>query len=319
MLGTRLLTSLFCVGVTLVSAAAAQNFPSKPIRIVVNGEPGGGGDFTARLISPGLAANLGQPMIVDNRPSGVIPGEIVAKAPPDGYTLLVSTGVHWLMPFMRDAMPYDPVRDFSPVALVTQAPNILVVHPPVAANSVKELVALAKARPGSLNYSSAATGSSSQIAAELFKSLAGVNIVRIPYKGNGPGLLAVIGGEVQMMFATAGSVTTHIKSGSLRALAITSARPSMLFTGLPTVSAAGLPGYESGTITGLWAPAKTASTIVSRLNGEIARVLERKEVKDRFLAAGSEIVAGSPEQFAAAIRSDSARMGKVIRDAGIRE
>ncbi len=319
MLMTRFAGGLFSVGMMVVSAVSAQDFPSKPIRIVVNGEPGGGGDFTSRLISPGLAGGLGQPMIVDNRPSGVIPGEIVAKAPPDGYTLLVSTGVHWLMPFMRDAMPYDPVRDFLPVTLLTQAPNILVVHPPLAANSVKELVALAKAKPGALNYSSAATGSSSQIAAELFKSMAAVNIVRIPYKGNGPGLLAVIGGEVQMMFATAGSVTTHVKSGSLRALAITSAQPSALFPGLPTVAAAGLPGYESGTITGIWGPARTPQAIVSRLNEEIVRVLNRKEVKERFLAAGSEIVGSSPEQFAATIKSDMARMGKVIRDAGIRE
>ena len=315
----RCVSGMLTVGLIALEAGAAcaQNFPQKPIRVVINGEPGGGGDFVARLIAPVLAAALGQSMIMDNRPAGVIPGEIVAKAPHDGYTLLVSTGVHWLGPLLQK-VPYDPVKDFAPVIMTNQAPNILVVHPSLAANSVKELVALAKAKPGELNYASTTTGSSSHLAGELFNAMAAVKIVRIPYKGNGPGMIALLGGQVQLMFATSGLVTSHVKAGRLRALGITSKEPSELFPGLATVAASGVPGYESGTITGVWAPAGTPAPIINRLNEEFARALKQKEVRDRFFSAGSEVVASSPEQFAATISSDLARMSKVIKDAGIR-
>ena len=314
----RCVAGLFSLGLMILGAGVVcgQGFPNKPIRIVVNGAPGGGGDFISRLIAPGLTGSLGQPMIVDNRPAGFLPAEIVSKALPDGYTVLVSTNVHWLGPLLQKA-PYDPVEDFSPIIQTNQAPNILVVHPSLAANSVKELIALAKGKPGALNYGSTANGSSSHIAGELFKYVAGVQIVRIAYKGNGPALIALIGGELQLMFATAGAVTSHVKAGRLRALAITSAQPSVLFPGLPTVAASGLPEYTSGTISGMWAPAGTPKQLVNLLNKEVARALNRKEVRERFLSAGSEVVASSPEQFAATILSDRTRMAKVIKAAGI--
>ncbi len=309
---------MFSLGMIVLGTGAvcAQSYPNKPIRLVT-AEPGGGNDFAARLIAPGLSSSLGQQVVVDNRPSGVIPGQIVSKAPPDGHTLLVSTGVVWLLPFMQ-SVPFDPVRDFSPITLAVSTPNILVVHPSLPVKSVKELIALAKARPGELDYASGALGSSSHLAAELFKAMAGVNMMRIPYRGAGPALLALVSGQVQLMFATAGSAAAHVGAGRLRALAVTSAQPSALLPGLPAIAASGLPGYEANTPFGIFAPAGTPAIIISRLNQEIVRVLNSPEVKEKFFKAGVEVVGSSPEKFAAAITSDMARMGKVIKAAGIR-
>ena len=245
--------------------------------------------------------------------------DIVVKAAPDGHTLLLHAGNIWLAPLLRDHVSYDPLRDLSPVTLTSTAPNILVVHPAVPANSVKELIALAKARAGAMNYSSGSTGSSSHLAAELFKAMAGVNIVRITYKGTGPALTALLAGEVQAMFPSAGGVVPHIKSGKLKAMAVTSAQPSALFPGIPTVAASGLPGYESASVAALFAPAKTPAVIINRLNREVVRFLRTTEASERFLSSGVETVGSSPAQLAATIKSDIARMGKVIKDAGIRE
>lgn len=299
------------------STSSGQTFPSKPIRML-SSAPGGSSDVVARMIAPGLSANLGQQVIVDNR-GGFISVDILTKAPPDGYTLLYFGSSLWLAPFLRANVPYDPVKDFSPVALAVSAPTILVVHASVAATSVKELIALAKAKPGTLNYSSGPSGSATHLAAELLKSMAGVSIVRIPYKGQGPALNALLGGEVQLTFPSAGSVMTHVKAGKIRALAITSSEPSALFPGLSALAAAGVPGYESVQMSGIFAPAKTPKPIVDRLNREIVRVLDSADVKERFASAGLEAVGGSPEQFAAKIKSEMIRMGKVIKDAGIRE
>ncbi len=314
----RFVAWMFSVGMIVlgIGAVCAQSYPAKPVRLVT-AEPGGGNDFAARLIAPGLSSSLGQQVIVDNRPSGVIPGQIVSKAPPDGHTLLVSTGVVWLLPFMQ-SVPFDPVRDFSPITLAVSTPNILVVHPSLPVKTVKELIALGKARPGELDYASGALGSSSHLAAELFKAMAGVNMVRIPYRGAGPALLALISGQVQLMFATAGSAAAHVGSGRLRALAVTSAQPSALLPGLPPIAASGVPGYEAITLFGIFAPAGTPPTIINRLNQEIVRVLNSPEVREKFFKAGVEVVGSSPERFAAAIKSDMTRMGKVIKDAGIR-
>jgi tripartite-type tricarboxylate transporter receptor subunit TctC len=307
---------LSCIAAANANPASA--FPSKSIRMVTL-EPGGGTDFAARLIAQGLAAQFGQPVIVDNRggANGIIAVQVVVKALPDGYTLLVNGSPVWLLPLLQDNVPYDPVRHLSPVALVTAAPNVLVVHPSSPANSVKELVALAKARPGALNYGSAATGGSPHLAAELFKSMAGVNIVRVPYKGAVLALNDVIGGQVQMMFPTAATVAPHLKSGKLKVLAVTTAQPSALLPGLPTV-AASLPGYVSASVIGVFAPAATPAALVNRLNQEIVRVINRAEVKDKFFSSGVEIVGNTPAQFAAVMKSEIARMGKVIRDTGIR-
>ena len=299
-------------------AAYSQDYPAKPIRLVVPGT-GNSFDIAARLIAQGISAPLGQPVIVDNRANGTIAAETVAKAPPDGYTLLVNGSNLWLLPFLQSNVPYDPVRDFLPITLTTRSPTILVVHPSLPVKSVRDLIALAKSSPGGMNYASGSTGSTNHLAAELFKSMAGVNIVRIGYKGSGPALVDLIAGHVQMMFSVTGSVAPHMKSGKLKALAVTSAQPSTLAPGLPTVAASGLPGFAAVSDAGMFAPAKTPTAIVTRLNQEIVRVLNSTEVKEKFLGTGVETVGSSPEQLAATVKADSARLGKLIKDAGIRE
>ena len=295
---------------------SGQEYPNRPIRLVTAGL-GTGGDFAARLIAQGISGPLGQQVIVENRASGNITGEIVAKAPPDGYTLLLFGGGLWLAPFLDDKTPYDPVRDFSPIALATSAPNLMVVHPSLPVKSVKELIALAKAKPGVLNYGSGGTAASSHLAAELFKALAGVDILRINYKSAGAALNDLIAGQVQLAFGTAGSLVPHAKSGRLRILGVTSAQPSALLPGLPTV-AASVPGYEAGTISAIFAPAKTSDSIINRLNQEIVRGINRPEIKEKFTNAGVEVIGGSPDQLAAYVKADMSKMGKVIKDAGIK-
>ena len=306
----KLTASIFLI---LASTASGQNYPAKPIRIV-GAEAGGSGDFAARLIAPELAASLGQQVIVDNRS---LAGELVSKAPPDGYTLLLAGGTVILGPLLRK-VPYDLERDFLPITLAVSLPNILVVHPSLPVKSVKELIALAKNSPGDLNYSTTAPGASSHLGAELFKAMAGVDIVQIRYRGNGQALAALLGGQVHLTFAVAAAVTSHVKSGRLRALAITSAQPTNLFPGLSTVAASGLPGYEVTSIIGIWAPAKTPEAIVNRLNQELVRVLKRPDVREKFLNAGVETIGNTPEEFAAKLKTDMAKYGKLIRDAGIR-
>jgi tripartite-type tricarboxylate transporter receptor subunit TctC len=300
-------------------AACAQDYPARPIRLVT-AEAGGGNDFTARLIVQGLAGSLGQQVVIDNRggAGGAIAADLVAKARPDGYTLLLYANNIWIIPLLRSNVPYDPVRDFSPITWAAKSPNVVVVHPSVPVKSIHELVAYAKARPGELNYGSGGTGASTHLAVELFKSMTGVDIVRISFRGNAPALNALIGGQIQVMFATTGSAAPHLHAGRLRALAVTSAQPSVLAPGLPTVASAGLPGYESIQIYGVFAPTGTPAAIVKRLNQEIVRVLGRADVKERFLASGVETVGSSPGELAATMKSEIVRVGKVIKDAGIR-
>lgn len=292
--------------------ASGQNYPNKPIRIVTS-EPGGGNDIVARLLAEGLSSSLGQRVIVDNR--GIVAAEIAARATPDGYTLLVYGANIWLMPYLRD-VPWDPIKDFVPVTGAVNLPNILVVHPSLPVKSVRELVVMAKARPGELNYAAGTIGVSPHLAAELFKAVAGVNIVRVSYKGGGPALNGLIGGETQLMFPNAGSVMPHIRSGRVRALAVSTAQPSALAPGLPTIAST-VPGYEFGAVICVFAPGKTPAAIVNRLNREAVRALNTPEVRDKLFSSGSEVVANTPQQFAAFIRSDMIKMGKVIKDAGI--
>ena len=316
MSSSRFVRAILPVIVLVVGASSTygQDYPRKPIRIVC-AAPGGGGDFASRQISPGLTESLGQQVIVDNR--GNTSGEVVAKALPDGYTLLVDSASFWLSPLIQK-MPYDPVKDFSPITLVTAAPNVLVVHPGVPANSVKELIALAKAKPGALNYGSSGTGSSSHLAGELLKSMAGINIVHVPYSGGGPSVIGLLGAQIEMLIPSATAVAPHMKSGKLKPLAVTSAAPSALAPGLPTVASAGLAGYEASTLIALFAPAKTPTSIVNRVNQEVIRVINRPAVKERFFNNGAEVVGNAPHEFAAKLKSEMDLWGKVIRDAGIK-
>ena len=297
-------------------STVAQNYPSKPVR-VVTAEQGGGADLPLRFFVPGLVERLGQGVIVDNRGGTVtIPAEIVAKAPPDGYTVLFYGSPMWIIPLLLADAPYDPLRNFAPITLAFRTTNLLLVHPTMPAKSVGELIALAKAKPGVLNYGSGGTGSSTHLGPELLKSMAGIDIVRVPYKGAGPAVTGLIGGEVQLII-TSTPVKAHLQSGRLRALAVTSAEPSPLYPGLPTVAAT-VSGYESSVMFGFFAPAKTPSPIVDRLNRDLVRILGQPDIQERLLNTGSEAVASSPDQFVAAMKSDIARMGKVIKDSGIR-
>ncbi|MBI4190419.1 MAG: tripartite tricarboxylate transporter substrate binding protein [Betaproteobacteria bacterium] len=316
MLIPRYFVSIFSVGLMVVGAGVAygQDYPNKPIRILASG-PSGSNDFSARIIAQGISDPLGQQAVVENRLSAVI-GEIAAKAPPDGYTLLVAADSLFVLPLIRK-MSYDAARDFSPVSLIARAPLIFVVHPSLPVKSVKELIALAKARPGELNYGSTSPGSPNQLAAELFKSMAGVNIVQISYKGSGVAAIGLISGEVQVTFDTGASLTPHIKSGKLRALGITTAKPSALFPDLPTVAET-LPGYDAGLLAAMFVPAKTPTTIITRLNQEIVRLLSQAEVRKKFVDGGLETVGSSPEELATTVKSDMVKWSKVIKDAGIR-
>jgi tripartite-type tricarboxylate transporter receptor subunit TctC len=298
-------------------AMAAQTYPARPVRLVT-AEVGAAGDYSARLLAPGLSEVFGQQFIVDNRGgSGVIPFEIVARAPPDGHTLLVFGSAVWLLPLLQN-VPYNPVTDYAPITLAVTTPLLVVVNPAVPVKSIRELVALARAKPGELNYSSGISGSATHLPAELFKFMTGVNIVRVAYKGGGPALNALLGGEVQVMFATSSGAAPQVAAGRLRALAVTSARPSALFPDLPTVAASGLPGYDAASIMVVFAPAKTPAALIGILNREIVRLLNKPDLRERYSRAGAEVVASTPEQLAATMKSDMIMMEKVIKAAGIR-
>ena len=319
MLTPRFIVSMFsvCMMVSSIGMVSGQDYPNKPVRMVTSAA-GGGADLMARLIAQGLTVGLGQQVVVENR-GGVatIAAQVVAKAPPDGYTLLFYGSSFWLLPFLENT-PYDPVRDFSPITWAVSLPNVLVVHPSLPVKSVKELIALAKARPGVLNYSSGTTGSATQLASELFKVMADINVVAIPFKGAGPALYSLLAGEVEFRFATPSTVMSHVKLGRLRALAVTSAQPSALVPGLPTVAASGLSGYESVSINAMFAPAATPAAVINRLNQETVRFLKRADTREQLLAIGVDVVANSPEEFAAAMKADMAKMGKLIKDAALR-
>jgi tripartite-type tricarboxylate transporter receptor subunit TctC len=295
-----------------------QEYPTRPIRIVT-AAAGGGVDTAARLIAQGLTARMGEQVIVENRGgSGAIAAEIVARAPADGHSLILYGSALWLTPYLQQQASYDPVRDFAPITLAITSPNVFVVHPSFTASSVKELIAIAKARPGELNYASTGTGSSPHLAGELFKFMAGVNIVHINYKAAAQAISELIAGQNQLAIATAASATPHVKSGRLRAMAVTTAQPSALFPGIPSVAASGLPGYEAPSLFALFAPTKTPERIIQRLNQEVVRVLALADVKEKFFITGVETVGSAPAELGATVKSEMARMGKLIRDVGIR-
>ena len=315
----RLDVWIFTAATAILAADAAwgQSYPARPIRFLTTGL-GGSTDLAARTVAQGLTDSAGWAVVVDNRGSTIVASDMVSKAPPDGYSILVITDGLWRGPLFQK-MPFDPVRDFVPITLVSRSPNILVVHLALPVRSVKDLIALAKARPGELNYGAGAIGASTHLSSELFKVMAGVDIVHVPYKSTGGAVIPLISGQLQLMFGTTGTVMTHIKSGKVRALAISTAQPSPLAPDLPTVAVAGnLPGFESAATAGIFAPAGTSPAIIKRMYEEVGRALLRSEVKERFFNQSVDIVGASPQETAAFVKSDMATTARIIREAGIR-
>jgi tripartite-type tricarboxylate transporter receptor subunit TctC len=313
-------TATLCV-VGLASATngiSADVYPSKPIRMIVAYPPGGGTDIIARLIGDKLGKELDRTIIIDNRPgaNGNIGSEIAANAPPDGYTLLMGTANLTVNPSLYRKLGYQTLKDFAPVSLVTQTPNILVVHPSVPVKSVRELIAFAKAEPGKLNFSSNGAGSVSHLAGELLKSDAGIDILHIPYKGAGPGITALITGEVQLMFANPLAVLPHIAAGKLRALAITSSKRSAALPELPTMEESGLPDFVAVSWYGILAPAGTPEDIVLKLNRAVLRGLSRTDLHDHLLKGGSIPIGNTSRDFAVFIEAEMVKWAKVIKKSG---
>jgi tripartite-type tricarboxylate transporter receptor subunit TctC len=300
--------------------AAAQSFPSKPLRIVVPFAVGGSTDVVMRLLAPKLSESLGQQVVVDNRPGGAatIGMDLVAKSPPDGHTLGVANIAFGGNPTLLSKMPYDSEKDFAPVSLIATVPMVLAVHPSVPARSVKQLVALAKAKPGTLNYASAGNGSANHLATELFKYLTHVDLVHVPYKGGGPAVVSIVGGETAILFATIPSSIQHFKSGRLIGLGVSGTKRDPTLPDIPTVEEAGVPGYDVNEWQGIMVPAGTPPAVISRLHQEIVKALAAPGMKDRFASVGAYVVGGTPDELAVYIRKELATWSKVIKEAGIR-
>ena len=301
-------------------AADTGPYPTKPIRLIVPFAPAGSADALARTIQPALSEALGQTLVIDNRPgaSSTIGTDMAAKAAHDGYTLVLVTTTHTVNPSLIAKLPFDTFKDFAPVSLVVSQPNILVVHPSVAAKSVKELVAMAKAKPGGMNFASGGNGSSPHLSGELFNIVAGTRITHIPYKGSGPGVTDLLGGHVQMMFAGPLALEQHIKSGRLRPLALADKRRSTILPDVPTMAEAGFPGVETGTWYGILAPARTPPAVVAHVQREIVRILQAADLKARILNQGVDIVASSPADFEKFIIAEVAKWSRVVKAAGVR-
>jgi len=309
-----------CVAATGAALAQAPSYPVKPVRMLVGFAPGGATDIVARLLAPGLGESLGQQVVVENRPgaSSQIAGDLVARAAPDGHTLLMTTQTLMTSQMIEGKTYPDLTKDFAPVSLSATSPLILVVNPSLPVKSVKELIALAKARPGQLNYASGGVGSAQHVPMEMLKSLAGINIVHVPYKGLTPAFNDVLAGEVPMIIPGLVSVLPYHQSGRLRIIATTGATRTSVTPEIPTIAQAGVPGYEFDSWTGFLAPTGTQPAIVSQVNAEIVRVSNLPDVRDRLTNLGFDVVGGTPEAFAAQITSNNARLGKVIREAGIK-
>jgi tripartite-type tricarboxylate transporter receptor subunit TctC len=317
--GRRAALSLAATLAILTSHAAADAYPAKPIRFVVAFPPGGGTDIIARSIAQKLAERLAQQVVVDNRPGagGNIGTDIVAKSAPDGYTLLMgSAGPLAINASLFAKMPFDPVRDLAPVTLAASTPNVLVVHPSLKAATVKELIALAKTKPGEINFASSGHGTPAHLAGELFNSMAGVKLVHVPYKGAAPALADLLGGQVQLMFSTMPPALPHVRDGKLRALAVTSLKRSPAAPELPTVDEIALPGFEANTWHGVVLPAGASAAIIARLNREIVAILHLPDVVERLSSQGAEAVGSTPEEFAAYIKSETVKWARVVRESG---
>ncbi len=303
------------------TAALAADYPDRPIRMLVGFAPGGGTDATARAIAPKMSELLGQQIIVDNRPgaTGNIATDITSKSNPDGYTILMGTiAALAINPALYEKLPFDPLKDLLPVTRAVDSTNVLVVHPSVAAKTVKELIGLAKAKPGSLNCGSSGVGGAGHLALELFNLQTATKITHIPYKGGGPAMTDLMGGQIQLIFATAASAVGPIKSGKIRALAVTTLKRSQLVPDLPTVAETGLKGFEANNWYGIVVPAKTSRAIVMRLNKVATTALETPEIKDILFKQGLDAAPESPEAFGAYIKSEGVKWAKVVKASGLK-
>ena len=315
----------YILALIVVSGAAfgarAQNFPDRPIRFVVNFPPGGSTDFTARILAQHLPVAFGQTIVVDNRGGGGgnIGCDIVAKAAPDGYTYLLSAeGPVTINPSVYSALPYNAIRDLPAVTQLIKYANVVAVHPAIQVNSVKDLIARAKAQPGKLRYSHPGVGTGNHLAVELFKMMAGVDIISVPYKGGGPAVVAIVGNETQLSFATPPSALPHVKSGRLKAIAVTSAKRSAALPDLPTVAESGVAGFEVDGWVGMFAPTGTMPRIVDRVHSEVVKVLRRPDVIELVLAGGSEVVGNPIEDMRTRVRNETAMWAKVVKSTGIK-
>ncbi|MBY0266823.1 MAG: tripartite tricarboxylate transporter substrate binding protein [Burkholderiales bacterium] len=300
--------------------AAQSNYPARTVRVIVPSAPGGGTDISARILAPQLTQQLGQQFVVENRAGAgtMIGGEAVARAAPDGYTLLMGISTLAINPAMYKKVPYDALKDLAPISQAVSLSNVLVVHPSLPAKSVKEFVALVKPRPGQVNFASAGVGTSPHLSMELFLVMTGVKMLHVPYKGSGPGVTDLIAGHVPVMMPNMLSAQPHIKSGRLRALGVTGSKRAPGAEDIPTIAEAGVPGYEAVQWYGLLAPAGTPRDIITRLHGATVKALQNPEVRQRLLNDGAEPVGSSPDEFAAYLRSETAKWAKVIQAAGIK-
>lgn len=315
----RLVTMLVLTGIG-AQHVLAQGYPNRTIRLVVPSSPGGGTDITGRILAQKLSEQLGQQVVVDNRAGAgtIIGNEIVAKSAPDGYTLLMGISTLAINPSMYSKLPYDALHDFAPISQVVSAPNILTVHPSVPAKTVKEFIALAKAKPGSIVFGSAGLGTSPHLSGELFKAMAHIDILHVPYKGSGQSIISLLAGEIEANFPSVPTAIPYIKAGKLRALGVTTATRAQALPEVPSIAEAGLPGYEATQWFGVLAPAGTPRPIIDRMYQEISRIMHAPDVKERFIADGTEPVGGTSEEFAAYIKSETEKWAKVIKAAGIK-
>ena len=314
-LSTRINRLLLLCLVAVTSAAHADDYPTRPIRLIVPFAPGGGNDTVARLVGESLGKRLGQPVVVDNRTGagGVVGAEAAAKAPADGYTLFLGgVGSHAINPNLHKDLPYDPIKDFTAVSLLASAPLVLVVHPSLPAQSVQQLIGFARSHPGKLNYASNGNGSSSHLAAVMFASLAGIDMVHIPYKGLSPALTDLLSGQDELMFSSAIAILPHVRAGKLRILAVTSKKRMSLLPDIPTIAESGVANYETSSWYGVLAPAGTRPEIVRRLHDEIVKVLAQDDVRKALAQEGAEPVGNSSEEFAEFIRLEKQRLGAAI-------
>jgi len=316
----QIVASVLALAVGFAGPAAAQDYPNRPIRFIVPYPPGGGTDVVARVLTEPLGIALGQPIIIDNRggAAGNVGTDIAAKAPADGYNILFTLSSHTINPKLYGKLPFDVEKDFVGISMAAAIPQILVVNPSVPVHNVQELIALAKANPGKLNYASVGTGSPGHIAGELFKLKTGVDIVHVPYKGGGPAVVDTIGGQVQMLFVSLPAALQHVKAGKLRAIAVTSAKRSVAAPDIPTVAESGVPDFVVDSWYGALAPAKTPPAVIAKLNAAFVKVLDNPQVKERLLAQGAEAAPSTPAEFDKQIRDELQKWEFVIREANIK-